>query len=226
MAILALASTTLLAGCSGPPDVPTPRPLILHSGVRLSPTHERLREIDGWIRPQLENIRQDPSFLIRTVPRDTAVYPWEGLEIVADTANIAMGRGLPEARIPYMIYAHLHLMDGRDELDRWLPESADETGFDLELAILRRTADAWLYGRSAWDAPPYPTLDELSYARENDYLRPLIFVSRPDQFAEARRAWVQENPGGIEAYRRWFVETFGREPPGLREEETSPGGPR
>ena len=222
--IAAAASILLLTACGGPPDVPAPRPLIVHSGARLTPTHDRLREIDRWIRPQLQDIREDPSFLIRTIPRDTTVYPWSDVEIVEDTVNIAMRRGLPEARIPYLIYAHLQIMDRRGELEEWLPEAADAAGFDLELAILRRTADAWLYGRSAWDAPPYEALDEITYARENDYLEPLIFVSRPDQFAEARRSWVAENPGGIEEYRRWFVETFGREPPGLREEAADGGG--
>lgn len=224
--ILALASTVALAGCGGPPDVPPPRPLILHSGARLNPEHERLREIDVWIRPQLENIREDPSFLIRTVPRDTTVYPWSGLEIQADTANVAMRRGLPEARVPYMVYAHLHLMEERGELEQWLPEVAEAEEFDQEVAILRRTADAWLYGRSAWDAPPYEALDEITYAHENGYLEPLIFTARPDRFAEARRAWVAENPGGIEEYRGWFVDTFGREPPGLREEAASQRGLR
>lgn len=219
--VLAVLSATLLASCGGPPSVPAPRPLILHSGARLSPSQERLREIDTWIRPQLQNIREDPSFLIRTQAQDTAVYPWEGLEIQADTADVAMRRGFPEARVPYLIYAHLHLMSERGRLEQWLPDAADATGYDLELAILERTADAWLYGRSAWDAPPYEVLDELTYARENDFLEPLIFTARPDRFADARRAWVEEHPGGIEEYRRWFVDTFGREPPGLRREEAS-----
>lgn len=223
---LAALSVSFLAACGGPPSVPPPRPLILYSGARLSPTQERLRDIDTWIRPQLQNIREDPSFLIRTLPSDTTVYPWEGLEIVADTANIVMRRGFPEARVPYMIYAHLHLMDERGMLEQWLPEAVEARGYDLELAILRRTADAWLYGRSAWDAPPYEALDELTYAYENDYLQPLIFTARPDRYAEARRAWAEENPGGIEEYRRWFVETFGREPPGLREEAQVSGARR
>ncbi len=117
-----------------------------------------------------------------------------------------------------MIYAHLHLMEGRGELEEWLPEAADETGYDLERAIMSRTSDAWLYGRSAWDAPPYEALDEILYSTENGYLDAFILTARPDAFTEARRAWLSENPGGIEEYRRWFVDTFGREPPGLRED--------
>lgn len=217
--VLGVLLVATLAACGGPPSVPPPRPLVLYSGVRLTPSQERLQEIDTWIRPQLENIREDPSFLIRTVARDTTVYPWEGLVITADTADIAMQRGMSEAQIPYMIYAHLHLMDGRGELEAWLPEASDETGYDLERAIMERTSDAWLYGRSAWDAPPYEALDEIAYATEFGYLDALIFTARPDAFVEARRAWLSENPGGIEEYRSWFVETFGREPPGLRDEE-------
>lgn len=207
-----------LAACGGPPSVPPPRPLVLYSGVRLTPTQERLNEIDTWIRPQLQNIQEDPSFLIRTVPRDTIVYPWEGLEIVADTANVAMQNGPSEAQIPYMIYAHLHLMEERGELEEWLPDAAEETGYDLARAIVSRTSDAWLYGRSAWDAPPYEALDELVYSAEFGYLDALMFTALPDSFTEARRAWLAENPGGIEEYRRWFVDTFNREPPGLRED--------
>ncbi|MDX1566192.1 MAG: hypothetical protein R3223_00230 [Longimicrobiales bacterium] len=222
MGLAALLLATL-AACGGPPAVPPPRPLVLYSGVRLTPTQERLNEIDEWIRPQLENIQEDPSFLIRTVPRDSTMYPWEGLEIVADTADIALGRGASEAQVPYMIYAHLHLMEERGELEQWLPESAEETGYELERAIMSRTSDAWLYGRSAWDAPPYEALDEIVYSTEYGYLDAFLFTARPDAFTDARRAWLAENPGGIEEYRRWFVETFNREPPGLRDEEEGSG---
>lgn len=221
--MLAALFVSTLAACGGPPSVPPPRPLVLYSGVRLSPSQERLNEIDAWIRPELENIQEDPSFLIVTQGRDTTVYPWQGLNISGDTANIAMRRGMSEAQIPYMIYAHLHLMEERGQLADWLPDAEGETGYDLERAILARTSDAWLYGRSAWDAPPYDALDEIVYSTEYGYLDALIFTARPDAFTEARRAWLAENPGGIEEYRSWFVETFNREPPGLRAEEGDGG---
>lgn len=223
---LAVAAVLVVtaAACGGPPQVPPPRPLILHSGARLSPERERLRDIDEWIRPQIENIRQDPSFLIRTVTVDSTVYPWEGLRMQGDTAEVEMRGGLfQEARIPYLIYAHLHLMEGRGELGEWLPDVASGSEFEVERAILARTADAWLYGRSAWDAPPHEPLDEIVYARENDYLEAMIFTARPEEFVEARRAWLRDRPGAIEEYRRWFLDTFGREPPGLREDTASSG---
>lgn len=213
-----------LAACGGGTELPTPRPLIIHSGARIQPDPERMREIDGWIQPQVQRIREDPSFLIRTVPDEERVYPWQELSISGDTAEIHLQGGVPEARVPFLVYAHLHLMQprGPEALRRWLPDHAEATGYELERAILVRTADAWLYGRSVWDAPPYPVLDQLMYARENGYLDAMIFTARPDAFADARREWVRENPGGIEEYRRWFVETFGEEPPGLQEE--TPGG--
>lgn len=217
--MLAVLFVSALAACGGPPSVPPPRPLVLYSGVRLTPSQERLNEIDAWIRPELENIQEDPSFLIRTEARDTTVYPWQGLTITGDTAAIAMSRGTSEAQIPYMIYAHLHLMEEREQLAEWLPDAEDEMGYDLERAILERTSDAWLYGRSAWDAPPYEALDEIVYSTEYGYLDAFIFTARPDAFTEERRAWLSENPGGIEEYRSWFVETFNREPPGLRDGE-------
>lgn len=216
-----VASVALGFGaCAGQSELPSPRPLIIHSGARLSPGEERIREIDGWVPNQLTDIREDPNFLIRTLPRDEPIYPWEGLAITADTANVEMQGGVPEARVPYMIYAHLHLMQRRGELEEWLPEgAADQEGFDLEYTFLQRTSDSWLYGRSAWDAPPHEVMDEIMYARENGYLEAMIFTARPEEYPDARQAWVDENPGGFEEYRQWFVETFDREPPGLRQEE-------
>lgn len=209
-----------LVACGGQQGLPSPRPLIIHSGARLSAEPERMAEIDAWVQNQLTNIREDPGFLIRTLPEDEKVYPWDGVEITADTADVRMKGGVPEARVPYMIYAHLHLMERRDEVDEWLPaEAAGAEGFDLERTILERTSDAWLYGRSVWDAPPHDVLDEIMYARENGFLPAMIFTARPEAYPDARRAWLQENPGGIEEYRQWFVETFEREPPGLGEEE-------
>jgi len=216
---LAVALPGLVA-CGGGTELPTPRPLILYSGARLQPERPRMEEIDAWVQPQVQRIREDPSFLIRTVPVEEPTYPWEELSFTADTATIEMQGGVPEARVPFLVYAHLHLLQrrGPEALARWLPDAAEAEGYELERAILVRTADAWLYGRSVWDAPPYDVLDELIYARENGYLDAMIFTARPDAFADARQAWAGENPGAIEEYRRWFVETFDREPPGLREE--------
>ena len=77
-------------------------------------------------------------------------------------------------------------------------------------------ADAWLYGRALFDMTPYGPLDELMYAREHGFLEAFILTSRPDEFKEERSAWLDANPGQQEEYRRWFLETFEREPLGLR----------
>lgn len=224
----ALTAALALGGCGGRTELPPPRPLIVHSGARLSPEADRMKEIDAWVQPQLQEIREDPSFLIRTVPTESMIYPWDGLTLSGDTAAIRMQGGVPEARVPYMIYAHLRLMNVRGELGEWLPEGADSVSageFELEQAMLRRTADAWLYGRSVWDAPPHDVLDEIMYAKENGYLSAMIFTARPNAFADARAAWVDENPAGIEEYRRWFVDTFDREPPGLRSDGSQAEAP-
>ena len=89
-------------------------------------------------------------------------------------------------------------------------------GYPLERAILSRLSDAWLYGRAAYDIPPYAPLDELLFSKENGYLDAFIFSARPEEFEEERSTWRQENPGRQEEYRRWFLETFEIEPPGLR----------
>ena len=62
----------------------------------------------------------------------------------------------------------------------------------------------------------YDPLEELLYANENGYLDALILTARGDEFKEERGAWLKEDPEGLERYRSWFVDTFSREPPGLR----------
>ena len=172
-------------------------------------------KIDEWMK-EAEARPESAVTIVRLIARRLRELTERNAELL--TENIAMQNGPSEAQIPYMIYAHLHLMDERGQLEEWLPDAASETGYDLTRSILNRTSDAWLYGRSAWDAPPYEALDELVYSTEYGYLDALIFTARPDAFTEARRAWLAENPGGIEEYRRWFVDTFNREPPGLRVE--------
>jgi hypothetical protein len=209
-----------LAGCAGgPAELPDPRPVVIRSGARLYPEKPRLEEIDDWFRPQQENIRTDPSFWIVTVTRDTPSYPWESLLIVEpDSAKIGVEGGKsPEAETAYHIYAHLHLMDHMGRLDEFLPGSANLEGFSLERAILSRVSDVWLYGRATFDAVAYDPLEELVYSTENGYLDAFILTARGDEFSEERGAWLREDPEALERYREWFVETFEREPPGLRE---------
>ena len=51
-------------GCATPEVVPQPRSLITRSGARIPPQEERVKAIDGWLRSQQENIRNDPTFWI------------------------------------------------------------------------------------------------------------------------------------------------------------------
>ena len=216
--ILSLATIALVAGCtSAPAELPNPRRLVVHSGARLAPDKAALEEVDGWIREEVDSITADPSFMIITTPQEGPAYPWDGfyLNEQSDTANVRFQAGTDAAN-SYMIYAHLQLMAAQNRLDRWLPEAEGLDGFELERAIMARTADTWLYQRSLFDARPYGLLDELIYAKEEGYLDAFILTARPDDFVEARRAWLDENPGQADEYVAWFQNTFQRQPPGLR----------
>ncbi len=221
-----LLRTVLLAGVaafgsgacgSGELELPEPRRLVVHSGERLAPAKERMEEVDAWIREQWDSIQMDPSFMIYTDAAEGPVYPWESLEVTesGDTARISV-QGRSAGSQLYTIYAHYHLMAVQGRLDRWLPEGEDADEFELEKAILSRVADVWLYQRSILDAPPYGLLDELVYAKENDFLDEFVLTARPDAFVEARKEYMAENPERTDAYRDWFRLTFEREPPGLR----------
>ncbi|SVC32725.1 uncharacterized protein METZ01_LOCUS285579, partial [marine metagenome] len=48
------------------------------------------------------------------------------------------------------------------------------------------------------------------------YLDAFILTARTDEFEEERKEWIEANPEGPDEYRQWFIETFEREPPGLR----------
>ena len=221
-----LLRTVLLAGVaafgsvacgSGELELPEPRRLVVHSGERLAPAKERMEEVDAWIREQWDSIQMDPSFMIYTDAAEGPVYPWESLEVTesGDTARISVQARSAGSQL-YTIYAHYHLMAVQGRLDRWLPEGEDADEFELEKAILSRVADVWLYQRSILDAPPYGLLDELVYAKENDFLDEFVLTARPDAFVEARKEYMAENPERTDAYRDWFRLTFEREPPGLR----------
>lgn len=204
-------------GCaSGPPEVPAPRPIVIHSGARLRVEQERVQNIHEWVIREQSNIIEDPTFLVESRPIPEEVYLWQGLEIEGDTVRIPVYRGAPDAQLIHQIYAHLRLMVVMGRQEEWLPEAPAAVEYDLERAILSRAADAWLLGRTAFDTPPYGPLDELVYAKEAGYLDAFIFTSRPEEFATARTQWAQENPGDNEAYRDWFLNTFNRDPPGLR----------
>jgi len=217
LAILAPIAVGATACGTGAVKLPTPRRLVIHSGERIMPTEERMAEVDAWAREQMDSIREDPSFFIKPIGGDAPAYPWETLRIneAGDTAVIAY-QSRPGLYGPYTIYAHLHLMEAQGRLDRWLPEAAGGTPFEIEKAILSRVADAWIYQRSIHDVRPNGILDELAYAKEKGFLDAFILTARPDQFVEARRAWLAENPAGRGAYVAWFRSAFERDPPGLR----------
>ena len=219
--LLAGALTTAVACASGEIRLPTVRRIVIYSGARLDPAQERLEVVDDWLREQWDSITLDPSFLINLVGHDGPVYPWEEFSInePADTAVIAHhGAGLQGVVVSraYSIYAHLHLMSRQNRLDRWLPEMVDGDAFELEKAILARVSDSWLYQRSVLASPPDAILDELLFVAEYGYLDAFVLTARPDEFVEARRAWLTENPDRGGEYVAWYRETFERDPPGFR----------
>lgn len=206
----------LLAGSCGapPPAIDRPRPLVVPSGERIQPDSVRLDSIDVWVQEMERTISEDPSFLVDVDDVPQAAYPWETMELRGeDTVRVAV-RGASDAVLSYMIYGFLHLMKRMDRLDEWFPDAAALEGFDLERFVLARTAESWLLGRSVYDMPPYPPLDELVYALDRGYLDAMILAARPDEFADTREAWLEEHPDGLEEFRTWFQETFNREPPG------------
>lgn len=216
VATLFLISMAMAACARGQPELPSPRPVVIRSGARLFADAERMKAIDAWFRPQQENIRNDPSFWIITVDRDTPSYPWESLLIVADTAKIGVERGFADAAQVYQIYAHYYLMREMGRLGEFLPGGEELEGYALERAILARVSDAWFLGRAVYQAEAFDPLEEILYANENGYLDAMILTARGDEFQEERQAWLREDPEALERYRAWFVETFSREPPGLR----------
>lgn len=212
-----LIMVTLPACSGGAPSLPSPRPLIVYSGARISTTPERMQEVDLWVREELDNIEVDPTFMIETVPTAGDSYVWEGMIISNDTARIRTSRRAPDSRISHLIYAHLHLMDRLGRQDEWLPRGGNLRGFELEKAILERVAESWLYSRAMFSATPYGPLDELVYAYETGHMDAMILTARQDEFPDEVRRWLEDDPGAMESYRQWFVDTFSGEPPGLRE---------
>ena len=216
---LLIAGALAAGACAGVYTLPSPRTLVNHTGARIYADEARLAEIDIWVREQQEKIIVDPSFWIIENRSEVETYPWDALSISGDTAVVLVYASAPESGSFMSFYGHFHLMDTMDRLDEVLPEAVDAEAYELERAILSRISDAWLYGRAVFDMAPYGPLDELLFSYESGYLDAFILTARPEEFEEGRDTWLQENPGREEEYRRWFVETFEREPPGLREPE-------
>ncbi len=223
LSVLLVASAAALSACAaGPSELPEPRPLVMQSGARLSVTDMvRMKEIYDDVNHQLQVIAQDPSFWIITNPDSRDVYPWETLEIAPDTARIQYQRTAPDLRGTYEIYAHLHLMAAQGRLEEWLPDHTQAEGWELERAIMRKVADSWLLGRAVFDLAPYRLMDEIIYAYEAGTLDGLLLNLRPVEFAEARDAWLSDNPNADREFREWYRATFNREPPGPPTDEAT-----
>lgn len=215
---LGVTAVALVAqGCAtGPPSIPTPRPIVIHSGTRIHADPDTMREVHEWVLEAQTTIEEDPSFLLIRESTLDERLPWEAMELGTDTVTMQIPLGGQDATLVYDIYGFLHLMHQMGRQDEWLPEAPDAVGYELERAIVARIADAWILGRSVFDTVPFAPLDELMYAKDAGFLDAYIFTARPDEFTAARTEWARENPDRVDEYREWFLETFNREPPGLR----------
>jgi len=214
LVVAALAGT---AACgSSTVEVPRPRPIIIHSGARIRADHDEMKVVNEWVTREQQNITEDPSFWVISSPVLEESFPWEGLVVSNDSVTVRVPLGASDGQLVYQIYAHLHLMSAMGRQEEWLPEAPDATGYDLERAIMNRVADAWILGRTVFDTQPFGPLDEIAYAKYEGFLDAFIFTARPEDFAVERAEWARANPGEAERYREWFVETFNREPPGIR----------
>lgn len=201
------------------PTLPRPRPIVNYQGARIRADYEEMQRINEWVTREQANIVNDPSFWVVSNNSIAETFPWEGMRLAEDSVIINQPLGARDGQLVYQIYGHLHLMVQMGRQEEWLPEAPDATGYELERAITARTADAWILGRTVFDTQPFGPLDELAYAKHFGYLDSFIFTARPDEFGAARARWVRENPGRVDEYREWFLETFNREPPGLRANE-------
>jgi hypothetical protein len=206
-----------LGACAaGATQIPPPRPIIIHSGARIVADHEKMIEVNEWVTREQRNIEEDPSFMVVGSPVLDENFPWEGMVLGRDSVTLRMPLGGQDGQLVYQLYGHLHLMVQMGRQAEWLPEAPDAVGYDLERAIVSRIADAWILGRTVFDTQPFGPLDELAYAKDAGYLDAFIFTARPDDFAAARAEWARANPDRREEYRDWFLDTFNREPPGIR----------
>lgn len=209
--------SAVVSGCAkGERELPAPRPIVIRTGARLFAEPERMKAIDSWVRPQVDNIKEDPSFMIEAVMRDTPSYPWESLVLSNDTARIGVQRGYDYGVEIFNIYAHYRLMKKMGRIGEFLPGGELLEGFALERAIVARVSDAWYLARAVYQSEAFTPLEEILFTNEAGYLDAMLLTARGDEFKEERQAWLEEDPEALERYRQWFVETFRNEPPGLR----------
>jgi hypothetical protein len=215
--VLSLAALGLVMACgSSTVSVPRPRTIVTYSGARIRADHEEMKVVNEWVTREQRNISEDPSFWVISTPVLEEAFPWEGLLVSNDSVTVRVPLGATDGQLVYQIYAHLHLMASMGRQEEWLPEAPDATGYELERAIMARTADAWILGRTVFDTSPFGPLDELAYSKYEGFLDAFIFTARPGEFAVARSEWARANPDEAQRYREWFLEAFNREPPGLR----------
>lgn len=215
MLLLALLSVGLSACAKGERELPAPRPIVIRSGVRLFAEPERMKAIDSWVRPQVDNIDEDPSFMIESVMRDTPSYPWESLVFAPDTARIGVERGYPYGTQIFNLYAHYHLMKKMGRIGEFLPGGDYLEGYALERAIVERISDAWFLARAVYQSEAFEPLEEILFTNEAGYLDAMLLTARQDEFKEEYQAWLEEDPEALGRYRQWFMETFNKEPPGV-----------
>ncbi len=217
-----------VAACSGRTPLPQPRSIIVYSGARIQPQPQRMAEIEAWLNPELERINLDPDFLIRLTPVAESTYPWETLEITADTAALSLAAAAPDAETPYLVYGYLRLMEDWGTLTEMLPEAEAQSEFGVERAIVQRVAEVWLLGRSVFDTQPFGPLDELVYANDAGYLDHFILATQAERFFEEAEEYHATDPGGEAEFREWFRRTFDADgpqfilPPETEEETEEP----
>jgi hypothetical protein len=217
--LLAAFALQILAACGGQAPLPQPRNVIVFSGERIQADPARMQEVERWLRPQLEEIHNNPSFAIRLTRQTEAAYPWDTFGMAGDTVMLRMERAAVDVDTPHLIYGHLRLAASRDELNLWLQgveaDDPQPEGFEQERLILDQVADVWLLGRSVFDTQAYGPLDELLYARERGKLEEFILATQGDRFPEQRDRFSEENPEWEEELRAFFQQTFERDGPGF-----------
>jgi hypothetical protein len=207
----------VLGACAaGAVVMPQPRPIIVHSGERIRSDYEEMKLVNEWVTAEQTNISEDPTFWVITQPTLAETMPWEGMHISNDSVTVQLPLGGRDGSYVYQLYGHMQLMVTMGRQAEWVPNAPDAVGYELERAITDRVADAWILGRTVFDTQPFGPLDELAFSKYSGFLDAYIFTARPGEFAVSRAEWARANPGRVEEYRDWFLETFNREPPGIR----------
>ena len=231
--LLGLVLLAVSACGGGPPELPSPRPIIVFSGERIHADSTEMLAVDRWTRRVQVEIGEDESLAMEII-RDENRPPWDAVDLDPEgPAGVFVPRRSSEAETPYRIYAFLQMMDERGELGEWLrlreeeePVEVPDDPFMKEKAIVDRVAAVWLLGRAIFDTAPFGLLDQVVYAREFGYLEAYLLTARSEEFTEERERWLAEEPGAQEEYREWFRNTFEEDPPGWEDvaEEAEDGG--